>query len=293
MKAPQEILDFYTRPAAMTSGGAHASRFDELPRDVPSLVRVVQGLVLHQHWARAYGVELSDERRSESHLRPLDRMLDRLFALDARPLSAARPPEARLVGVCRHVTVLLTALLRAKGIPARARCGFAGYFKPGTFMDHWVCEHWDAAESRWVLVDAQLDDVQSAASKPDFDALDVPRDRFVVAGDAWAKGRAGEVDPMTFGFLDEGGLWFIDGNIVRDLAALNNMEMLPWDCWGAMSLPGAAHGDDRLALFDGLAAITRSPDARFAELRATYEGDERLRVPATVLNWVLNRQDTI
>ncbi|WP_438027252.1 hypothetical protein [Sorangium sp. So ce233] len=57
MKASQEILDFYTRPAAMTSAGAHAPLLDELPRDVPSLVRVVQGLLLHQHWAQAYGVE--------------------------------------------------------------------------------------------------------------------------------------------------------------------------------------------------------------------------------------------
>ncbi|WP_437735072.1 transglutaminase-like domain-containing protein [Sorangium sp. So ce1335] len=293
MKASQDTLEFYTRPAAMTSGGAHAARFAELPSDVPSLVRVVQGLLLHQHWAQAYGVELSDERRGESHLRPVDRMLDRVLALDARPFSVARPPDARLVGNCRHFTVLLTALLRARGIPARARCGFAGYFNTGTFVDHWVCEHWSAAEARWVLVDAQIDDVQRAALKPDFDALDVPRDRFVVAGDAWAKGRAGEVDPMKFGFLDEGGLWFIDGNLVRDLAALNNMEMLPWDCWGAMSRPEEAHGDDRLALFDGLAAITRSPDACFADLRATYDGDERLRVPATVLNAVLNREDTI
>ncbi|MGK3996960.1 transglutaminase-like domain-containing protein [Sorangium sp. So ce1024] len=293
MKAPQEVLEFYTRPAAMTSGGAHAARFAELPGDVPSLARVVQGLLLHQHWTKAYGVELSDERRDEPHLRPVDRMLDRLFALDARPLAVARPPDARVVGNCRHFTVLLTALLRAKGVPARARCGFAGYFTPGAFMDHWVCEHWSAAEARWVLVDAQIDDFQRAKLKLDFDVLDVPRDRFVVAGDAWAMGRAGEVDPMKFGFLDEGGLWFIDGNIVRDLAALNNMEMLPWDCWGAMSGPGEAHGDDRLALFDRLAGLTRSPDARFAELRATYDGDERLRVPATVLNAVLKRHDTI
>jgi hypothetical protein len=30
------------------------------------------------------------------------------------------------------------------------------------------------------------------------------------------------------------GLWFIANNIVRDIAALNNREMLPWDVWGAM-----------------------------------------------------------
>ncbi|MGK3966681.1 transglutaminase domain-containing protein [Sorangium sp. So ce118] len=293
MTAAQEILDFYARPAAMTSGGAHAPRFDELPRDVASLVRVVQGLLLHQHWAQAYGVELSDERRSESHLRPADRMLDRLLAHSDRPFSVARPLDARLVGTCRNFTVLLVALLRAKGVPARARCGFGGYFVPGELVDHWVCEYWNAAESRWVLVDAQIDDVQGAALKPDFDVLDVPRDRFLVAGDAWAKCRAGEADPSKFGFLDMRGLWFIAGNVARDLAALNRMEMLPWDDWGAMVGLDEPLRDDHLALFDRVAAVTRSPDARFAELRSLYEGDERLRVPKTVFNVVLNRQDTL
>jgi hypothetical protein len=30
------------------------------------------------------------------------------------------------------------------------------------------------------------------------------------------------------------GLWFSAGNLVRDIAALNNRETLPWDFWGAM-----------------------------------------------------------
>jgi hypothetical protein len=37
----QQILDFYTRPAEMTSGCGHAPMFDELPRDVAALARVV------------------------------------------------------------------------------------------------------------------------------------------------------------------------------------------------------------------------------------------------------------
>ena len=28
------------------------------------------------------------------------------------------------------------------------------------------------------------------------------------------------------------GLWFIAGNLIRDAAALNNMETLPWDVGG-------------------------------------------------------------
>jgi hypothetical protein len=295
MTTQQQILDFYTQPVAMTSARGYDPLFEELPDDISALVRVVQGLLLHEHWAPAYDMTLSDERRSESHLRPVAQMLDRILAHDDRPLSAARPLDKRLIGVCRHFTVLLAAILRAKGIPARARCGFGAYFIPGYFEDHWVCEYWHDAQARWVRVDAQIDELQQEKLKPDFDLLDVPHDRFVIAGDAWARCRAGEMDPDKFGisFINEGGLWFIAGNVVRDAAALNNMEMLPWDDWDAMVGPDEPLQEDQLAFFDRLAALTRAPDASFAELRALYQDDDRLRVPATVFNAVLQRPETI
>ncbi len=115
----------------------------------------------------------------------------------------------------------------------------------------------------------------------------------MIAGDAWTQCRAGEVDPAKFGIFDVHGLWFIAGNLVRDLAALNNMEMLPWDQWGAMPGPGEPLQADQLAFFDRLAALTRAPDTAFTGLRRLYEGDHRLRVPATVFNAVLNRSETI
>jgi len=270
-----------------------ARMLDAVPRDLAGMARVAQGLLLHEHWAPAYGVTLSDERRRQSHIRPASLMLDRLLAVDGQPLPVAGPVEARLVGVCRHFTVLLVTMLPAQGVPARARCGFGSYFNPGRFEDHWVCEYWDAEDRRWTLVDAQIDDVQRAKLKPDFDLLDVPRDRFVIAGDAWARCRAGEADPATFGIFDMRGLWFVAGNLMRDLAALNNMEMLPWDIWGAMTRPGEPLRDDRLALFDRLSTATRAPDAAFAELRGLYEGDDDLRVPGTVFNAVLNRPEVI
>ena len=106
--------------------------------------------------------------------------------------------------------------------------------------------------------------------KPDFDILDVPRDRFLIAGDAWAQCRAGKADPAKFGiaFANLRGLWFIAGNLVRDVAALNKMEMLPWDVWGAMPQPDESLTDEQLAFFDRLAALTRAPDSSFAELRS-------------------------
>lgn len=293
MTAHQDILDFYTQPSVMTSPGRHAALFEALPRDVGELARIEQGLLLHEHIAPAYGEQLSDERRREVHLRRVEAMIDQLLTHDGRPLSVARPPGDRLIGNCRDITLLLVAVLRLQGIPARARCGFGSYFEPGTFADHWVCERWATAEGRWILSDAQIDELQRGLFHADFDLMDVPYDRFLIAGDAWARCRAGQADPSKFGILDMQGLWFIAGNLIRDAAALNNMEMLPWDVWGAMAGPGEQMEEEQLAFLDRLAALTRAPDASFAELRELYESDDRLRVPATVFNAVLNRLEEL
>jgi transglutaminase superfamily protein len=273
-------FDRYSKPTAMSDPGHHAALFDGLPHNAGALARVVQGLLIHQHIAPAYGVTLSREQEAQSHIRAVEKILDSIITRDGRPLSAPRAIHERQVGVCRHFTLLHVAMLRSKGIPARARCGFAAYFEKGKYLDHWVTEYWNEERKRWQLFDAQIDDRQRELFKIRFDAADCPRDLFVVAGHAWSLCRGGDADPSAFGILDMHGLWFIAGNIIRDLAALNNREMLPWDMWGAMR-----RQDSQLDLvfFDRLAIVSREPDARADELTALY-GDERVSVPGTVFN---------
>jgi hypothetical protein len=287
----QHALEFYARPGPMTATGRHGHRFDDLPSTVGELVRVVQGLCVYDMVASDfYGFAIPDERRGEIHLRPVEAMLDRIVALDDRPLAVARPVDKRLAGRCRHFVLLLAAMLRAKGVPARGRCGFGAYFDPPCFEDHWVCEHWNAAEGRWALADPQFDEEWREALDIRHDGLDVPRDQFLVAADAWDQCRRGAAGASRFGigFADLRGLWFVAGNLVRDVAALNKTEMLPWDVWGVMPGPGERLQDERLAFFDRLAALTHRPDASLAEIRALYEGDERLHVPTRVFNALLD-----
>ena len=219
--------------------------------------------------------------------------LDAVLANLDRPLAEHRQAADRVVGVCRHFSVVATAILRAQGVPARCRVGFGAYFNPGTFEDHWVVEYWNEGQGRWVLADAQIDALQAGVLKPDFDVLDVPRDRFIIAGDAWRKCRSGAADPMKYGIFDMRGLWFIAGNVLRDFASLNNMEMLPWDVWGADPQPGETMNQEQLALFDRLADLTLDADARFAELRALYAADPTLTVPGEVFNVLTNRSEPV
>jgi hypothetical protein len=280
------LLAFYTAPAVMTSAGRHAHLLEDLPSGIAELAAVGQGLVIHEHMADAYGVTLPEEDRATVHLRQVEKLLGAIVARDDRPLRIARTPAERTAGNCRHFTVLMTAMLRAQGRPARARCGFGNYFPSGRNEDHWVCEYWEPAERRWILVDAQIDDRQRGWFAIDFDVTDVPRDRFVVAGQAWEQYRAGNADPGTFGLslINEAGDWWIASNLMRDAQALLNLEMLPWDVWGAMPGPGDPITDELAVLFDKLAALTQAPDANLAGLRSLCQQDDRLRVTDKVRN---------
>ena len=291
-----DILSYYTQPAVMTAPGRYAPLLAPLPRDIAGLAAVGQGLMIHEHMAEeGYGVTLSEADRASVHTRPVEQMLAQIMARDDRPLEAPREPAGRLAVNCRHFTVLMTAALRAKRIPARARCGFGGYFGGDTFEDHWVCEFWNAGLERWVLVDAQIDERQRGWFPIDFDVTDVPRDRFLVGGQAWASYRAGQADPDKFGLslIKESGDWWIAANLMRDAAALLNVELLPWDVWGAMPGPDDRIDTDLAALFDRLAELTLEPDAGLAALRELVEGDERLRVPSRVRNAVRGRLEAI
>jgi hypothetical protein len=278
-------LTYFSQPGRMTDPGAHAHVFENLPVTIAELCRIVQGTTIHIFWAERYGLKLSPERQGEVQLRGLEPRLKRMLELDPRPLSEARPLEKKLVGNCRDHAQLLVALLRHQGVAARARCGFGAYFLPNRYEDHWVAEYWDQAQARWVLVDAQLDAFQRDALRIPFDPLSVPRDQFIVGGLAWQMCRGGRTNAERFGIFDMHGLGFVRGNLIRDVAALNKVELLPWDCWGLIEKDALDDLDD-LALLDRLADLTRGDVPDFETVRQLYECDPRLRVAGEIRSYV-------
>ncbi|MGC9358022.1 MAG: transglutaminase domain-containing protein [Anaerolineae bacterium] len=279
------LLEYYATPGPMTDPGPHAVLFDGLPTEIPALVEAIQGFMFHIFWAEAYGLEVTEERKEELELRRVDLQLARLLELDDRPLTEARPYEQKLVSNCRDFSVMMTAILRHKGIPARARCGFGTYFLPGHFEDHWTCEVWNAEEERWTLVDAQLDELMLEELPVDFDPLDVPRDRFIVGGQAWQWCRSGKEDPEKFGIFDMHGLDFVAGDLIRDFLAFNKLEILPWDGgWGYLTEEEKSEEElaTIYAVLDRIADLTLTGDNAVTEMHALYESDPGFHVPAEV-----------
>ena len=270
------VID-YASPGPLTSlASVRPAVLERVTGGPADICRPVPAVVIHPDDTKTLG--LRGDRFAENNIRPAAAIIEALLAIDPAPLDVARPPDRRVVGTCRHFAVLSCALLRYRGIAARARCGFATYFQPGQGLDHWITEYWHPEAGRWVRLDAQILG-QPVVAEPE----DLRPGQFLSGGEAWKAFREGRIDAARFGVhgTSNFGPGEIRGNAVKDLAALNKVEMLPWDEWGRMdaSYRGQA-GADYDDLIDAIADACAGDDpAAVADL---YDLDE-LRVPAALI----------
>jgi hypothetical protein len=266
-------LTDYARQSPYSDPRGRADLIDELPADLPGLGAVIRNVLVHY---RASGITFPPDRLAEIDNRWVDRMLDADRSRFDTPLAIPRPEADRVAGCCRDYTLLTVSALRAKGVPARSRIGFAGYFEAGFHHDHVITEFWDGG--RWVCADTQLD---PAGSWP-FDPLDMPLGPggLETAAQVWSGYRRGDLDVDTYGVWPGapiGGGWFVRNYVLLELAHRQRDELLLWDGWGEMS--DELDGD--LGLIDEVAALLLAADAgdeaAEAKLEAWYAEDSRLR----------------
>ncbi|MGW2519377.1 transglutaminase-like domain-containing protein [Streptomyces sp. NPDC001617] len=250
-----------------------------LPHDPGELAHLVRGLIIHRAEGERLGHEIPRERlHHDAESRYVGEILRILRERSDRVFGEPRAYGERFVGTCRDFALLHVALLRATGTAARVRGGFGTYFVDGFHEDHWITEY-RRPDGSWGLMDPQI---LHPGYDPDFDPLDVPRDRFVVAGEAWRAVRKGTADPATFGLSwDESlrGDWFVRHSLVLDLACRNGVETLPWDGWlplAGVEEPGTPSADD-LALLDAVAAASEEEAGRLSS-------DPRLAAPREILS---------
>lgn len=278
---------YYSSHSIESDPGDLRQLLDPLPKDPQGILDAVGGLVLHRAFVEPAGIVCPSESADDAESRHLPEMLRRILSRDSGSLDKSRPPEKRLIGVCRHYALLACSVFRHQGTPARLRVGFADYFDPDFWDDHWVTEFWDGSD--WRLMDPELTSSVRRHFDIPFDPCDVPRDRFLTAGSSWLGLRSGRIDPAKCGVSSVGitGEWFVASSVVRDLAALNKREMLPWDYWGIARDMGSGITltEATTAHLDTLAKLIADPDLDWEVLRETYDHDDELQVPAVILSF--------
>jgi hypothetical protein len=209
-----QITDFYRQPGPISDLGRHSQLVRDLPADAETLGAIVRGLLLHNIDAKTRGLRFPAARMAHMQTASAEAILDNVIDLDPGPIDVKRPAERRMVGFCYHFALLHCALLRVTGTPSRARCGFAGYFVPGRWLDHWVTEYWDGSD--WLLTDPQIG------------RGDLTNDDFQDGPTAWNQCRSGVSRPAVYG---NGELWGWDelrGSLINDVGALNKVEVASW-----------------------------------------------------------------
>jgi hypothetical protein len=262
-----ETLEYYKGHSVITDPGKYAYLYEALPKTIPQLSKVVQGLLLHEFHTSRYGVNLPEQRKKESRLREVEKILQRAMELAEKPLVQPRRPENRVISNCRDYAVLMCSFLRGKGIPARVRVGYAIYFDSYLHQGHWICEYWEKNKSKWVQVDAQLDDIKKRHYKIDFDTLNVPAGKYFYAGEEFE---------ITDKSSDDYN--FIKRTLIQDLAALNKIEAEVWDITSFMK-NDERQDSETLNLLHQIAEITTSRRDCLPEIRAMYENHSELQIP--------------
>lgn len=272
------MLDFYTSQSAWTDPGKFRSMYEGIPEGITGVVQSVQNVLVHGAWLWAYKMTPTQQQDGGFNIRKIEEILGRISQMKAGSLAIPRSDAERLVVNCRQFAVLTCSILRSKGIPARARAGYALYtWGRGKHENHWVCEYWQPAERRWIRVDAQIDDKQRQVMRLDFNTLDIHGD-FVTAGDGWQRYRQGKVPIDYFGLGGKDGWngmgWsMVMPNVVCDTMALNKDELLPWDVPPHWTKKEAEMTPDDIELIDRLAA------AQWNDIRSLYGDHSTLQMP--------------
>lgn len=309
-------LDYYRKSDKITNINKYKEFISWLSNDIRVIFQTVQGLLIHGSWLKFYGV--STNGHEELYNVYIEEILDKALELDDNSFAISRSLDKRIIVSCREFATLFCAILRAKGVPARCRCGFSKYLaQEGYYEDHWICEYWGG--NKWTKVDPQIDPFQQSslaswilnsdkASKDyksiikELNPLDISDNAFITSGEAWLKCRKGEYDPSKFGIYGDPkqygleslhGLWFIRGNLLRDFASLNKVETVPllnrlgfgysWCSWRLLFVNDNEITKEDLQLLDVIAELTIDVDRNFPKLLELYKTNKSLQVPSEIL----------
>ncbi len=290
MEKTADVTEFYRQTSCFTDLGLYRSFAGSLTDDIRELCLLQRAQIIHPVVLiemRAHGktkcrhgdiTEIPADRLlfENERFQTAGAVLAELLRRDGR-YSAGRRIRDKMHLTCREQAILLAAILKAKGVPARVRSGFAPYITgDGVSCDHWICERYDEREGRWLLTDADC-----AWDIDDFDFTDIPRGRFIFGAAAYLGLRNGSLrgDELRYASVPpETGMRAALRAVFFDFHSLMNDEIFFWHTPRYVAEKDFSLSEDEYAELDSLAALMTEPDRNFDALRAVWQNTMKFRI---------------
>ena len=208
----------------------------------------------------------------------------------SREYSINREAKNKIHIICRGNAILLAGILKAKGIPARVRCGFAKYhYDTGICDDQWNTEYYDYAKKQWIMLDINGIDINSVEQ----DYMIVPSNKFIFAAEGWLGTRKRQIS-SNIKLLNLGGYkgleaaWF---SLVNDFNCIMNNEIpvtmepsyLYTEKTGKWDI--RKFTDKELEELDVIAELMLNIDKNFERLKYIYENSPKFKTLLGISTW--------
>lgn len=290
----ENIIKFYRQTSCFTDLGYYRDFAVSLTDDIQNLCLLQRHQIIHPvAIMRQRGVK--DTFHGDMTKIPADRLLfeneryQTAVSILAELLrrealySTERKIENKLHLCCREQAILLAAILKAKGMAARVRSGFAGYIsKDGVNHDHWITEHYDQEQERWVLTDADC-----CCEDVDFNIYDIPRERFIFGAQAYLGLREKQYREEEISYASVPptlGMKAALRALFYDLHALMNDEIFFWHVPAYLAQKDMEPSMEEYGELDELAKLMLNPDENHEALREVWEREDKYRIVAGGFN---------
>lgn len=294
----KEILEFYKQTSQFTDLGYYKEFAKNLPDDVDELCVLQRMQIIHPvaykdkdirrksncFWGDMTKVSITRLNYEEDYFPTAQSMIAELLRKNSN-YNIKREAKDKIHITCRGQAILLASILKAKGIPARARSGFAPYIKyDGISYDHWITEYYNQKENVWKLVDA---DEHCPNHEMEFDLNNIPYDKFIFGANAYLGLRNNSIKPKSILYASDPvtlGMKAALRGLFYDFHSLMNNEIIFLHIPRYIKEKNFHLSEEEYKELDNLAILMLEPDKNFKKLKYIWENNLKYRILCGALN---------
>ena len=292
------ILDFYKQTSQFTDLGYYKEFAKDLPNDIEELCILQRMQIIHPvaynnkeirsksdcFWGDMTKVPVTRLDYEEDYFPTAQSMIAELLRKNPN-YNIKREAKDKINITCRGQAILLASILKAKGIPARVRSGFAPYIKyDGINYDHWITEYYDNINNKWRLVDV---DMHCPDHEIGFDLNNIPYDKFIFGANAYLGLRKDKLKPESILYASDPitiGMKAALRGLFYDFHALMNNEIIFLHIPRYIQEKNFELSEEEYKELDDLANLMLEPNKNFQKIKDIWERELKYRILSGALN---------